>query len=146
MPPAVGEALDQVVAGRRAEPILLLGTWNLASPWLVEWRAWQSEGRRLAGAALPLFPDDLVHGKDGAALAARLAAGPALVLELAPLAADAGWRAVWSAGDGVAGAGQGSPGRPHPLRRRPAPRFQRRRLPPERLAPPLRHSLGLAED
>lgn len=88
VPAAVGEALDAVVAAGREQPTLLLGTHNLASPWLVEWRAFVSSGS-WRPPVLPLRPADLLRRPDGAALAAKLErSGPPLVLRLEPLAAD----------------------------------------------------------
>lgn len=94
VPPAVAEVIDAVVAARREEPALLLGAWNLASPWLVEWRSWQAQpDGAWTAPPLPLRPEDLARGRDGELLAARLPAGPPLVLEIAPLAAEPAQRA-----------------------------------------------------
>lgn len=96
VPAAVGEVLDAVLettagAGRE-QPALLLGTWNLASPWLVEWRAWQSSAG-WSRPALPLLPRQLAGRPGGEALAAKLTAGPPLVLLLEPLAENGSYAA-----------------------------------------------------
>ena len=79
VPAEVTAALDAVLdaASPAAGPDrpLLLGTWNLFSPWLLEERAWQ----RAAGwqlGPLPREPRELVRRQDGAALAARVQQAP----------------------------------------------------------------------
>lgn len=68
----------------RPEKVLLLGTWNLASPWLFEWHAWQGT-RSWQRPLLPLEPRDLVRGKNGEALAVRLGREKLRVLLIEPL-------------------------------------------------------------
>lgn len=66
--------LDQVGEGTgtdRPQGPVLLGTWNLASPWLFEWRAWQRT-TAWRPPSLPLDPRELVSGRNGEALAQRL--------------------------------------------------------------------------
>lgn len=78
--------LDQVPADSGSQRPVLLGTWNLASPWLLEWRAWQRTTAKRP-PSLPLDPRDLVSGRNAEALAARLGRAE-LVLLLEPFGAS----------------------------------------------------------
>ncbi len=95
VPAAAGAAIDAVTEAASGEPVLLLGASNMASPWLIEWRAWQSSGSWEA-PRLPLWPRDLVRGADGPALASRLTRFPSRILLLEPLAENPA-RAVYDA-------------------------------------------------
>jgi hypothetical protein len=86
-PAELAAPIDAALAAARKEPALLLGSFDLASPWLAEWRAWAAQpGWR--PPRLPLLPGDLgIRREDGERLARRLAEGPPLVLLIEPLAA-----------------------------------------------------------
>lgn len=96
-PAELAAPLDAALAAAREEPALLLGTFDLASPWLAEWRSWQAQ-EVWRQPRLPLLPGDLgVRREDGAGLARQLEAGPELVLLLEPLAAAGPLPEAWEA-------------------------------------------------
>jgi hypothetical protein len=96
-PAELAEPIDAALAAAREEPALLLGSFDLASPWLAEWRAWAAQpGWR--PPRLALLPGDLgIRREDGERLAGRLAEGPPLVLLIQPLAAAGPSAEAWAA-------------------------------------------------